>query len=683
MANEKTPMEERDYGVEQHADAETTKVVNLAEAQASQFTKDWFNTDDDVSAVFVSDYQPPYTWEALTEAAQNNVMSNEESIRTAFENMSDNGRRKVGETIDVMAILASAEVTEFERLVTDLETARTAYLAPPKPEPKPDDDDDTDDDDETSETGEAETSETETAKPEKRTRTDFYASETCRDMVDTIVNRYVRVQERFKVEPLVKKVRSLAGINTATWFAHVQAAERDMLQDNTAVEAAEREASFYNEAGAFLPLVMAKDLIENRPAITLPTDGEVRLYDNGVYVTDYTQAVERYVIDIIGDAYQPAWGEKTRKVVTSLTTLAMPPKGKQPCQQDYRINLQNGILDVRTLELSPHTPDEHWIHQLPVQYNPDATCPNFDAWLREVQENRLQDIELIHEIIGVSMLQQVLTPKIYFFLGETHTGKSTLLNVIKTILGEQQISDVAFHELGGLDDRFASAKLVGSLANLDYDVTFKRIEDVGRIKKIATGELISVQNKGQNRFSLKPYSTLIGATNEPIKSADWTSGWYSRLVVLNFKLQHQGEKLKVDIEDTFTTPDELSGILNHALDGIKRLIATGQHTASESVAENQKKFASADNHVLRWFEESYCKVDGQNVSAESVETAFDEWCDNERIKKPTKTTLRTTLQSKGIHYRRLGSRDERTFVYENFGEKDMPEQRNAEDEVSF
>ena len=424
---------------------------------------------------------------------------------------------------------------------------------------------------------------------------------------------------------------------------------------------------FYNERGTFLPIVMSDHLLNSKPALTLATDGRVRFYDNGVFRIDTEMALEKAVIDELGKDYQPTDGEKTRKVIATQTMMPMPPFGEQPCQHPWHLNLQNGILDIRTGELTEHSPEDPWIHQLPIRYDTDATCPVFNAWLQETQEGRLQDIALIHELIGVCMLQKVIAPHIYILLGPTHTGKSTMLDVITACLGVEHCQNVAFHELGSKDDKFAAAQLTGMLANLDRDVTFSKVDDVGRLKKIATGEFISVQHKGQNRFSLKPFATLVCATNDTIRSADWTDGWYSRLIVLDFKAQHLIAPKRNQVE-CMTTDEELSGILNHALAGIQRVLETGKHTESESVANNRRRFEEDDNHIFRWFDESFTYRADEYIPCADVEAHYDAWCKSENLKPSTRKRLRATLGQYGITRHRNNTRNDREWKYRNIAE---------------
>ena len=446
---------------------------------------------------------------------------------------------------------------------------------------------------------------------------------------------------------------------------------------------------YFSARGRFMPGVLQEDLTTEHGMhfVRIPTEHYTRIYDDGVYVPDTGQRIEKKVMSMLGrELVTPSRLSNVSSLIETDSLIPMPAKGMQPCHHPNALNVQNGILDLKTMELTPHTHDEVWIHQLPVNYNPDAKCPTFDGWLHDIQEGRFQDIDLAHEILGVSLLQRVLLPQIYFLHGATHTGKSTFLDVMTALLGEENISDVEFTELGSRDDKFATASLVGKLANIDRDVTIAKLTDTGAVKKIAGGELISVQEKNKPRFSLRPYATIIMATNDMPRSIDWSDGWTSRLCILSFQKSHL-HKPKRDMVERMTTEEELSGILNHALEGLQRVIEKGQHTDSETVSANRRAYEEHNNMIVSWFNENFVRDDGR-LLASDVEAHYAEWCENEGVKPLAKATLRSTLHRMGIPRKRIADESgSRPFAYEpiRFRENsdDTPIHESTADSVGF
>ena len=98
----------------------------------------------------------------------------------------------------------------------------------------------------------------------------------------------------------------------------------------------------------------------------------------------------------------------------------LPPDGLFPCHHHNHINFKNGIYDIRSRELTPHTPEFKSILQVPTTYDPEAKCPEIDAFLEDVLQGNTEDIALAHELIGVSLLQQIPIAKLWVLVGPTH-----------------------------------------------------------------------------------------------------------------------------------------------------------------------------------------------------------------------------------------------------------------------
>ena len=47
----------------------------------------------------------------------------------------------------------------------------------------------------------------------------------------------------------------------------------------------------------------------------------------------------------------------------------------------YILNVRNGLLNINTLELKPHSPNFVSLVQFPVDYKPYEKCPILDHWL--------------------------------------------------------------------------------------------------------------------------------------------------------------------------------------------------------------------------------------------------------------------------------------------------------------
>lgn len=242
-----------------------------------------------------------------------------------------------------------------------------------------------------------------------------------------------------------------------------------------------------------------------------------------------------------------------------------------PCEfnKEKIINLKNGLLEIETLELRPHSPEVLSTSQLDVIYDPEAKAPRIQQFLKEVAQSG--DIALIQEVIGWLLWPDYHIHKAVMMLGPGRNGKGTLLRLITTFLGAKNIANRAIQEL--VTDRFAKADLFGKLANLGGDLPDKDLSDTAAFKGLTGGDRQSAQNKYMHAFNFTNKAKLIFSAQKPPKSSDDSFAFYSRWILIEFKniFDVQRGTGDPDLDSKLSTPEELSGLLNIALDGLARL----------------------------------------------------------------------------------------------------------------
>ena len=116
-------------------------------------------------------------------------------------------------------------------------------------------------------------------------------------------------------------------------------------------------------------------------------------------------------------------------------------------QDLHFINLRNGMIDLRTMDLEPHHPSYYSTVQVPVKYNPDAKCPQFKRFLESVFDGDQERINLVQEIMGYVLTKERRLQKAFIFYGVGANGKSVLAEVIRHIAGPDNVS-VSYTHLG-------------------------------------------------------------------------------------------------------------------------------------------------------------------------------------------------------------------------------------------
>ena len=268
-----------------------------------------------------------------------------------------------------------------------------------------------------------------------------------------------------------------------------------------------------------------------------------------------------------------------------------------------KIVCENGLLDIETGKLhGKFNPDEYHITQLPITYDKNAKCPNFLKFLDEVVSIP-DDREAIIEIIGYTLLKVYVYEIIALFVGEGANGKSILLSVIKLFLGSENVSSVTPQQLEG--SRFSSAQLFGKLACVAGDIPSEPLKYTGILKMLTGGDLIHAEHKNRDPFDFLNHAKLIFSANQVPESWDSSQAFYRRFRIIDFPNQFSPNDKNFiprdQLLELLTSEKEKSGILNLALEGLKRLRSQGQLTGEKTIDEKSMDFIQRSDSSLYFF----------------------------------------------------------------------------------
>lgn len=280
------------------------------------------------------------------------------------------------------------------------------------------------------------------------------------------------------------------------------------------------------------------------------------------------------------------------------------------------LNVKNGLLDINTMELKPHTKDYLTTIQLNVTYNPDKKCPNFLKFIKQALDE--ETVLIAQEIMGYMLTPLTDAQKSFVLVGKARTGKSTFLRVVESILQKENIAHVSWQ---ALEDKFTPAELYGKLANIFADLPNKPLEDAGFFKTLTGEDPITVQRKFGQPFAFQNKARLLFSCNElPKNYADRTDGFYRRLLMLSFN--NVVPVNKIDTKLNQKIENELDGVFNWALEGLQRLIKNKfVFSSSKETDRLLEEYKLESNSVLQFVQEEcilgnqYCVPTSQLYSA--------------------------------------------------------------------
>ncbi|MEM0343813.1 MAG: phage/plasmid primase, P4 family [Thermoplasmata archaeon] len=402
--------------------------------------------------------------------------------------------------------------------------------------------------------------------------------------------------------------------------------------------------SKYFEDERFDAAQLAADIVGNLHIITLTSTNEIFGWDQGLYIggPEGENLLVSRLPSILGNELKKLSSYNIRELLAQVRLRSY--RSYEIFETNLNLlPLRNGVLDIQTGVLEPYDKQKHFfLFQLPAEYRPGADCPKFKQFVSEVVYP--QDVQVIQEIFGYCLWRDGLASikKAIMLLGGGDNGKSLLLSILTELLGRENVSSISLSQL--CENRFASAYLRGKLANIFPDLPDQALKQTGIFKGLVGDDLMpyEIKHGGQGKFLNR--AKLIFAANKLPDAWDDSDAYYTRWQIVSFPFQfvrgneplserQRRARDKNQLKLELTTPEELSGILNWALEGLRRLQRNGCFSNELSPMRMREEYIRLANS-LRAFLLDQCEITASNadfVSKDSFYNAYVAYCANRKL----------------------------------------------------
>ena len=289
-----------------------------------------------------------------------------------------------------------------------------------------------------------------------------------------------------------------------------------------------------------------------------------------------------------------------------------------------RVNVLNGILDVSSGKLEPHSPDFLSTVQINAAWNPGVECPAIDRFISRIFPDDAS--ELFYQLAGLYALPDTRQQKAVMLLGSGSDGKSVALALLQEFLGVRNVSAMPLHEFA--ENPYAAAELRGKLLNLCADLPDRPLRDASLFKRIVDGRLSTIHARRRygKPFSFRPFARLIFSANRVPESADTSYGYLRRWLVVPFDVHLDEDQLDPFLLEKLTTPDELSGLLNHAVAAYRNMLNRGRLTESHSMKSAKAGFNALSDPTRLFLSECVRPSPDDHILRSDLYRAYKKWC---------------------------------------------------------
>ena len=324
-------------------------------------------------------------------------------------------------------------------------------------------------------------------------------------------------------------------------------------------------------------------------------NSQLHIYQDGIYINGYKH-IEQTMIDMIPNLKKT----QRREVLDYMELIA---EEVTPSDARY-IAFKNGIYDLVTDALLPYSPEYVITNRIPWDYIPDAQSELAERTLNKLACDDPSIVALLQECIGYCFYRRNELGKAFILTGDKSNGKSTFLDVIKYMLGDENISALDLKELG---DRFSTSMMFGKLANLGDDIgdDFLSGTQVSTFKKIVTGNRIKAERKGQDPFEFNPYIKMLFSANDIPRMKDKTGAVLRRLVIIPFNATFSVADPDFDpyIKYKLVEQGSIEYLIRVGIEGLRRVIQQNHFTQSERVDREIKEYEEENNPIAGFIED--------------------------------------------------------------------------------
>jgi putative DNA primase/helicase len=326
------------------------------------------------------------------------------------------------------------------------------------------------------------------------------------------------------------------------------------------------------------------------------------------------------------------------------------------------LGLRNGLLNIQSKELQPHTPEYLSIVQIPTEYKPGAGCPKILEFFKDVL--RPDEVDIMFRVIGYCLHKNCEYEKAAMLYGTGANGKGVVIRIIERFLGEDNCSHRSLQHLD--TNRFAVADVCGKLVNTFADLKSVKLSETGNFKMLVSGDSISGEHKFENSFKFRNFAKLIFSANEIPESDDKSDAFYRRWLIFHFDKKFVGGKEDTKLLEKLTKPDELSGLLNLALIGLKQLGDEGgfHEKDIEDIRRDYEEHTNDVNTFL--YRECLVDITNSNYStlATDVYAAYVTFCVKRGSRPKEMSVFGKKLADQGIYNMRHQDHGDRDKYYD-------------------
>jgi len=332
----------------------------------------------------------------------------------------------------------------------------------------------------------------------------------------------------------------------------------------------------------------------------------------------------------------------------------------------FLLNTPSGVLDLRTLKNRPARPEDWMTRMTGAAFDERAECPRFLAFLHEIlpQEGLTGFLQMF---FGAALLGRHVERQAGIFYGTGANGKSTLLSVVRHVLGDyagpiprdalvcrRQQQDAA---------RVALAACEGLRLGLLEELMEGAVLSSTGIKDLLSEEPIQVRGLYEDYRSARLGVTPVITSNTRPIIPETGEGMWRRLALVPFEVTIPEHRRDPDLADRLK--EEAPGILRWLLEGARKAASLKRIPMPDCVRAATEGYRTEEDILAAFLDDCCVLGPGHQAPGGELYAAYQAWCnENTGGGSLSHKAFARKLRDRGIaiEVRRVQGRNTRIYI---------------------
>ena len=310
------------------------------------------------------------------------------------------------------------------------------------------------------------------------------------------------------------------------------------------------------------------------------------------------------------------------------------------------VAMRNGLLYLPTRKLISHSPDFFSANVLDFGYDPNAQCPRFRQFLRELWPKDFETQRLVLEMFGLCLTDVTRCQKAFIFVGPKRGGRGTMGRVLRGLVGPENFVGATLKQFSG---QFGMQSWIGKKIAVFTDASLDGISKrehgiiAENLKRITGEDAVPIPQKYHRDWEGILHTRVIVFSNEMLHFQDASGALPARFVAIIMRESFEDRQDKMLTDKLLA---ERPGIFNLALDALDNLRARGwefiQPASGEGMLEELKDLAA----VVRVFAKDRCELDPSfEILEGKLYFSYRGWCELHGHYPTNEETFSTKLRA--------------------------------------